>query len=252
MEDAGNLFKPVAEHVTKLFNEGKLTEGWTYHGETLWRPKHNTLAYKRVPHNHFALYAVRTGIDEFLSDWATMARIASDIECEPVPLLYQGEFPYTGETLWEKLAELMGSESILGGVEPEGIVVKNFDQRVLIGGQVIPILCGKFVTEKFKEKHKVDWKVSNPNDADKIFAALKTEARWHKAIQRRKESSDEDLSVRDIGVLIKSIQNDVAEEERDWIKEMLWKMWKPKILRMSTRGFPEWFKEELVKGNLNV
>src|SRR6266550_92420 len=48
-ETTDKLFKAAVDTVVELFQEEKLTPGFTYRGEVLAKPKHNTLAYERVP-----------------------------------------------------------------------------------------------------------------------------------------------------------------------------------------------------------
>lgn len=45
-----------------------LHDGWTYRGEYLQKPKHNALAYDRIPYRHIILFDVDT-IDEMAEDW---------------------------------------------------------------------------------------------------------------------------------------------------------------------------------------
>lgn len=249
--DGNKMFTNAAEYATEQFNQGRLQEGWVYHGEYLQRPRHNTLEYDRVPFNHFMLFGVRMGVDSFVSSWDNLARIASDIHCEPVPLLYSGEVKYTGEELMEFIEKLMAKKSILGKVQPEGVVIKNYQEELLIGGMVIPILVGKYVSEAFKEKHKVDWKAHNPKDEVAVFDAFKSEPRWVKAVQARRDAGELLFAPQDIGPLLQIIQNDLFEEEGENIKNILMKMWKDRIRRRVVAGFPEWYKKELVKGTFD-
>ena len=76
---------------------------------------------------------------------------------------------------------------------------------------------------------------------------LRTEARWSKAIQHLRESGELTNSPRDIGGLIKEIQRDTLDECDDIIKDMLMSYAVPKISRGIIAGFPEWYKEQLMK-----
>jgi hypothetical protein len=53
---------------------------------------------------------------------------------------------------------------------------------------------------------------------------------------------------RDIGKLIKEIQNDIISEELESIKNGLWKIFGLELIRKATAGFPERYKEYLMKG----
>src|SRR3990172_7407672 len=48
------MFKPGVQWV--LDNQDRLNVGWTYRGEYLCKPKHNALAYDRVPNNNIILF----------------------------------------------------------------------------------------------------------------------------------------------------------------------------------------------------
>lgn len=47
---------------------------------------------------------------------------------------------------------------------------------------------------------------------------------------------------------MKGIQADVADEEKENIKEELWRIFSKDILRQSIKGFPEWYKAQLLEG----
>jgi phage tail tape-measure protein len=109
------------------------------------------------------------------------------------------------------------------------------------------MIVGKHVSDKFKEKHDKDWKMVNTGKGK--FEVLKenyrTEARWMKSIQKKKEAGMLIEDVTDIGFLIRAIQDDIREEEKENIKEELWKIFSGEILRKSIAGFPEFYKEYL-------
>ena len=74
-----------------------------------------------------------------------------------------------------------------------------------------------------------------------------TEARWQKAVQHLRDDGELENSPRDIGRLIKEIPNDIKKECEEEIKEKLFKWAWPKMARATHRGFPEWYKEQLLK-----
>ena len=57
------MFKAGVEHVTKIAH--MLVPDWVYRGEYLQRPKHNALAYNRVPSGHIALFDILTGQETY-------------------------------------------------------------------------------------------------------------------------------------------------------------------------------------------
>ncbi len=113
----------------------------------------------------------------------------------------------------------------------------------------MPLMAGKYVSEKFKELHRSGWNKENTGKGKlEVFKMqFNTEARWRKAIQRMAEQDLLTNSPKDIGSLIKSVQQDITEEEGEHIKEFLWKEFSGEVLRYSVRGLPEWYKKTLAK-----
>lgn len=244
----------------KMFNKAKevvreiafsLNDNFVYHGEYLQSPRHNTLAYDRIPANHIMLYAIRNTDGDYLSH----DDVRVEAECrglEAVPRLAYVHLPESPEARLEALQTLMDATSVLGGPKMEGIVVKNYKQDLLIGGNHYRIMCGKYVSEAFKEKHKVSWSANNPSKQELLGEALKSKARWVKAIMRRKEANEFLGKPQDIGPLVKSIREDIVTEEKEWIKEKLWQIHEQEIMRVALSGFPDWYKESLVLGKFNL
>ena len=225
---------------TVLFLKDKLIDGYTYRGEFLAKPKHNALAYDRVPNLHIIIFDVNNGHEQYLSYEEKKAE-AQRLGLEVVPKLYEGLIQSP-----EQFSKLMDNVSILGGQKIEGIVCKNYTKF----GRDKKVLMAKHVSEAFKEVHKSEWKVSNPGNADILqilIAKYTSESRWNKSIQHLKERGEFQNNPSDIGNLIKEVQNDISTECREDIKEELYKWAKDKILRGSVKGLPEWFKEQLVK-----
>jgi hypothetical protein len=138
--------------------------------------------------------------------------------------------------------------SILGGQAIEGVVVKpkNYD----LYGTDKKVLMGKFVSEAFKEVHRKQWGESNPSTKDiisRIGDEYRTAARWNKSIQHLREAGRLVNDVQDIGPIIKEIPEDVLKECEEEIKEKLFKYAWPHIRRSLHSGFPEYYKELLLK-----
>jgi len=216
-----------------------LTPGYTYRGEYLQKPKHNSLAYERVPVGHVVLYDVDKGDQHYLTPAEKQAE-AARLGFDCVPILYEGTI-----TSMEQFKALLPANSILGPVQPEGIVAKNYarfcpDKKVLMG---------KYVTDAFKEKHAHEWKQSNPSTGDVIttlILELRTDARWEKAIQHLREAGTLTDTPRDIGALLKEVASDVHKDEADYIKDKLFKHAWPHISRGVIAGLPEWYKERVL------
>lgn len=115
-------------------------------------------------------------------------------------------------------------------------------------------MSGKYVTEEFKEVHHKDWKKNNTGKGklETLKEQYRSEARWRKAIQHIKENGELEGSPRDIGMLIKEIKKDVTDEEKENIKTHLWSLFGDDFLREAVNGFPQWYKEELMKGNIDA
>lgn len=219
-----------------------LMEGWTYRAEYLSKPKHNTLAYSRIPAKHLIIFDINPGEEQYLS-WDEKKAEASRLGLECVPRLFEGMV----QTL-DQLKELLATDSILGGTKVEGIVLKPLGYNQF--GPDKKCLMAKFVSEAFKEKHSKEWKNSNPSGKDFIGDlgdAYKTEARWQKAVQHLCEAGELEGSPRDIGKLLKEATADVFKEEAEEIKERLFKFAWPHIARRVVAGLPEWYKNELAK-----
>ena len=218
-----------------------MTPNYIYRGELLSKPKHNTLAYNRIPKNHIIIFDIDVGNQHYLSHPDKVAE-AARIGLEVVPLLYSGTIPGMDEMM-----AMLEKVSVLGGQQIEGFVVKNYDQYNPMDSKTL--MC-KYVSEAFKEVHKTDFKKRNPNKGDvlqQIIDTYKTVARWNKAEQNMREQGTLMETPADIGNLIKEVFNDIREECELDIKERLW-MWAwPGIKRGVTNGLPQWYKQRLLE-----
>lgn len=217
-----------------------LRVGWTYRAEYLQRPKHNSLAYDRVPKNHLMVFDINTGHECYLP-YKEKAAECERIGLEVVPLVYSGIVPDAAT-----IREFLSRTSVLGGQKIEGVVIKNYTKF----GPDKKALMAKFVSEAFKEVHAKEWKSSNPTGKDIIdtlIEMVKTPARWGKAIIHLRERGLIEDSPRDIGHLIKEVQADIQKECAELVAEKLVEWAMPKVIRGSIGGLPEWYKDELLK-----
>ena len=113
----------------------------------------------------------------------------------------------------------------------------------------MPLMMGKFVSENFKEVNQKTWKGEHTGKGKwELFCeAYRTPARWNKAIQHLADIGELENSPRDIGKLIKEIQRDITEEEKQTIMEFLFREFGNEVLRKSIAGFPEYYKEKLAE-----
>jgi len=235
-----SLFERAAITVESIKN--KLKPGWTYRTEYLQKPKHNTIAYDRIPQNHLIIFDINSGHEEYLP-YKLKKLEAERIGLECVPLLDCGH----GKNFTvDDFRNFLNRDSILGGSKIEGIVVKNYHQY----GPDGKVLMGKYVSEAFKEKHKKESNKSNPGDKNilqLIGEEYRHEGRWWKAIQHIKERGELTNSPKDIGGLIKEVQNDLAEECAVEIKNKLYNWGFDRIRRIAVSGLPEWYKQLLME-----
>jgi hypothetical protein len=227
-----------------LDRQSILKEGWTYRGEYLQKPKHNALAYDRIPNDNIILFDINTNEETYLS-YEEKAAEAERIGLEIVPLLHSGMVDNI-----TVLTDLLDTVSILGGQKIEGFVIKNY-KRFTTDGKA---MMGKHVSEAFKEVHSKEWGKSNPGKQDIILGLIdkyRTPARWQKAVQHIQERGELDGSPKDIGNLIKETQKDIHDECYEEIAVALMKHFFPQILRGVTRGLPEWYKDELLKAQFD-
>ena len=217
-----------------------LVDDWTYRCEYLSKPKHNTLAYDRIPKQHLILFDIDMGLENYCH-WNHKAMEAERLGLDVAPMLFMGDV-----TDLDMFLMFLERESVLGGTKIEGVVVKNYKKFTPDG----KAMMGKYVSEKFKEKHRTQWKKTSPQQNDilqSLIESFTTEARWEKAIQHLAEQGKLEGSPRDIGPLIKEIPEDIRAECEDEIKDVLFKWSWPHIRRGVTKGAAEWYKERLAK-----
>lgn len=217
-----------------------LLDGFTYRAEYLKTPKHNVIAYDRVPEKHLMVFDISTGLEEYLVP-EVKASECKRIGLECVPILFRGMVSDPSS-----IVGLLETTSVLGGQKVEGIVIKNYKRF----GIDKKILIGKFVSEAFKEVHNDEWRAANPTKTDivaHLIASYKTTARWDKAIQHLRDTGKLTDSPKDIGLLIKEVQHDIEEEEKEEIKNKLYANVIQHIKRGVVGGLPEYYKEHLMK-----
>lgn len=235
------MFKRAVDVVKRLREEDKLVPGWTYRGEVLDKPKHNALAYDRIPQDHIILFDINPDEEAYLHPDLVEAEAARlGLEC--VPTLFIGRI----ETI-EEMRRFLDTTSVLGGQKIEGIVAKPLNRDYF--GIDKKLLMGKYVSEGFKEVHYNAWKEANPSRTDivlRLTDMLSTPARWQKAVIHLREQGLIENSPRDIGQLIKHAQHDIEKEEADLVRDALFSHFMPQILRGAVAGLPQWYKDQLM------
>ena len=239
------LFLGAVTTARAAFAKGVLVEGWVYRGEAMMGPRHNTLVYERAPLGNLVLFDIDRGVEDRIYTPHALEEAAEEIGCEATPEFYRGIVSDL-----DSLKALTKNLSFLGG-RMEGIVIKNYER---FGERDGKMLMGKYVTEEFKEQHSKnpDWKATTKND---ILAQIQErychERRWEKAIERLRDAGELQDAPQDIGPLIAAIQADVHEECADEIAQMLYGYYRKQILKGTTLGLPEWYKERLASAQFS-
>lgn len=234
------LFAPAVATARELFESGLLVDGWTYRAETLQKPKHNALAYDRVPSRNLIVFDVNPGFERYLS-YDDKAREAARIGLEVVPRLFEGRLTH------EVFERLLDTVSVLGGQKIEGFVIKPVAP---VYGRDKKAVLAKFVSEAFKEVHAKVWGEQGKGRGsvvDRVVARYRSEARWEKAIQHLHERGELLNAPQDIGNLIQEVQRDVFEEEGESIMRMIFSDFERDVRSGIVRGLPEWYKMKLAE-----
>ena len=80
-----------------------------------------------------------------------------------------------------------------------------------------------------------------------LISELTTPARFDKAVQHLQERGELEGSPRDIGKIIIEFKKDLEEECRNYISDKLVAWALPNILRGTSGGIPQWYKEKLME-----
>ncbi len=241
LDDPG-MFKLAVATARDLMDQGMLVEGATYRGEFLSKPKHNTMAYDRVPRGNIILFDIDKGDQDYITPKIVAVNAASmDLEAVPRLATY-----YANKPELKEVTALLETESVLGGGKIEGVVLKNYE----LFGPDAKALMAKVVSETFREKHTKSWKVRNPSKGefvDMLTKGFATEARWMKAVQHLRELGEIQGIPQDIPQVMREIVRDVEGELQDEIRDQLYDHFWPLIRRGLTRGSAEWYKRLLAE-----
>jgi hypothetical protein len=225
-----------------------LPDGYVFRGEFLNKPKHNVLAYDRVPLRNIIIYDIEIGdgTNEYMSVREVQAT-ADMYGFEVVPTFHVAEFDNIMANT-EMLDGFLDTVSILGGQKIEGVVIKCYERL----DSDDKILMAKYVRPDFKEMNGGG--ANRPNKAaitDAIVAKFNTVARYEKAVQHVREDVGLLGEMKDIGPLMRELNKDFEDECADDVKDMLYKYYRKVILRGVTQGFPEWYKGKLLDDAAN-
>lgn len=220
-------------------NKDKMRPGWTYRGEVIAKPKHNHLAYERVPAGNIVIFDIDRGMEDFLG-YIDKQQEALRLGLETVPYMFYGTVNNP-----ETVRSFLDRKPLLGGKMIEGIVIKAYGHY----GEDKKTLMAKLVSEKYKEVAKEEGNTMKPAKAsiiEGLVAMYKTEARWRKAFQTLRDNNVLKLAPSDIPALRNEVMRDIEVECGDAIKNALYMSFKNDVLRGSVNGLPEWWKQTLV------
>jgi hypothetical protein len=201
--------------------QDKIPDNVIYYGEYLRKPRHNALCYERIPANHIMVFGVVVG-DRFIDDYDEMRRYADLVGLETVPLLYSG-IADVGI-----VENLLDRKSVLGKVDIEGVVIKNYATRMYYKGHE-QLQFVKYVSDSFREVRKAGGvkkdiaRLGSITGTDnnlgilgaKIQALVPnyiTDARCEKVIQHLYDAGSLELSMTDFPVLMKELDRDFRAE----------------------------------------
>ena len=235
LDDPPKMFRAGVNSILENLSV-QFETAWFY-GEYFGGRKQNTIAYDSIPDGHIALFDAV--IDGEWIDYDQLAAIAKEFNFGVVPVLAEGTFGGISE-----LSKFLEMTSVLGGSQVEGVVIKNYGQRITLDNKICPAMA-KLVRDEFKEKNSKAW--AKPNVIQVIIESLTSEARYLKVVQSLRESGELTNSVKDIGPLIKQANLDINEEESEWIKEQLYRAFRKQIVKSATKGLPTWYKAYLAE-----
>ncbi len=223
-----------------VLKDRPLPDGYVFRGEYLKTPKHNVLAYDRIPKDHIIIYDIEVGngTNDYLKPEDTEF-VAGISGFEVVPTFAETDFSDVNQSF---ISICLQNISILGGPLVEGIVIKCYD---LFDSRDKTLMC-KYVRPEFKEMNGGKRGKNRRDVIEEIGERLAISARFEKAVQQANENGILVGKPKDIGPLMRILNADF-EEHVDEIKNLLYANFRKDILRAASRGFPEFYKAKLLK-----
>lgn len=239
-----NMFTKAVAAVRSV--QGKLTNGWTYRGEFLSKPKHNVLPYGREPKNNIVLFDIEHSQCGFLSPF-DVEEEAFKLGMDFAPVFYSG---MGTDLTYAMLVSYLDKTSILGKCPIEGVVIKPLNYNIF--GADKKVLMAKYVSEAFKEKHIGEIKNEKANStlegiANQLVLQYATPQRWRKAIQHLKENNQLSFEPKDIPIVMREVVEDIEKDSLEEIKDYIYSRVNRRLHRGFTSGVPEYYKKFLLE-----
>lgn len=247
------MFIPIIEIVSKQLSSLAEKNGYNMfiYGEYLHSPTHNTLKYERVPKNNLAIFDIKIieGDKVRWFDYDEKKSFAEKYGFEAPSLLYRGDGKELNK---DKINSLLTLKSALGNSIIEGIVVKNYNKYFDI--VKFPYLAtfgsnwliGKYVRDDFKELNRENWQHIKASPVQTIINELQSNAKRNKVLQHLREKGELEGNMRDMPKIIAELIKDINEEDKETIKDILWKWHEREILGGAQKGLAEFYKQKLL------
>lgn len=257
VEGPQKLFRPVFNYVMKNWHDWAdrflLLPGMFVYGETLSKPKHNTLEYERVPLNNLAVFGLYTHGTGFLSSHQMLSNVAAYLGFDVVPLLL---VTHGAALATDDFTRLLATDSFLGKEKIEGVVIRNLSQKITYFGSPEPFPpLAKYVRPDFKEMNDKSQREGEYGHAhskiEEYLEQYHSPARWTKAVQRLTEQGAIEGRMQDMPKLLAEIKRDLFEEEKDNIMSDVWRLIKSNLEKQATRGVGSWYSERLAQEALD-
>jgi hypothetical protein len=245
------MFSLAVENANKFLDKlGKVESDIIFFAEYLSKPKHNTLAYNRVPKDNLILFDVF--IDGRYRDYEVVKEYAERMGMEIVPILDILDKPISSENDAKKYFDTV---SCLGGCKIEGVVIKSYDSKVYLRNKVYPYMV-KIVKPEYKELNRLNWKenvqLSDKNVMNRIMSMFNLENIYQKAYLHARDNDEIKGTMSDLKYLFEYLNEDLEREYKEAVKEELWKYYEREIKRRLGKKLPEWYKEKLAEEKVNV
>lgn len=238
----------VMEKKLKLINEFRVLEPndfIVFYAEYLRSEKHNALKYDRVPKGNLYLFDIAiNGVYQpidYIKDWAKV------LEIEPVNVYDISDKLPEYNSISEKLKTW---NSCLGGINPEGVVIKNYDITIMDNYRKVetPLMI-KVVRDGFKEILKKDWKKREGKSANDIIGRIidqvNKNAVWDKAIFRLRDEGKLTGKMQDMKLLIEAVNDDILKEWQEVIYKELYSSFERDIEKAFAKGLAEYYKKKI-------